>query len=353
MNTKFKYPGITGSIMKFISVDGGATKTISIIYDEDGEILSAGLASSSNFRNVGVKEASSNIMKSMNDAVKRSSTDWSEIAFCTFALAGVKDSDQSTSVINDFISRYSMIQKYELLNDGEAGYRCRFPGKDGIIVAPGTGMISYGRSGSLFDRCSGWGWFIGDEGGAFYLGRRAIQEAAKIADGRSDCDGLLLNSIMDKFNVNEPRKLVNEIYKDKIEIRKIASIAAILSENARRGDSASRSLIEEGAAEAAKCAIALLKKFKRNDIQVSGYGGVFRAGDLYWKPFTAKVLEEFPDTSFKKPLSGYHAVLGSMQIVLERHNLMLNEEDIEEKAIELDKIIEKLPSDELKSDLMM
>ena len=42
---------------------------------------------------------------------------------------------------------------------------------------------------------SGWGWFIGDEGGGFYIGRKALQETAKLEDGRSAYNSDLNNKI--------------------------------------------------------------------------------------------------------------------------------------------------------------
>jgi Predicted N-acetylglucosamine kinase len=221
--------------MVFISVDGGATKTFAVLYDDAGKIESIGVRGSSNYRNVGVEMASNNISEAMDEAIRNSSYSFHDINFFTFALAGVKDSDVSTSIIDGFISKYGIQGKYELLNDGEAGFKCRFPEEDGVIVAPGTGMIAYGKHGKTFERCSGWGWFIGDEGGGFYIGKRAIQESAKMADGRSKfSDHMLLETLMDRFNVKDPRRLVNEIYKERIDIRGIASIATLVWENDKK-----------------------------------------------------------------------------------------------------------------------
>ncbi len=338
--------------MVFLSVDGGATKTIAIIYDIKGKILGTGLSSSSNYRNIGVEHARSSISRALGESLERSGYKIEDIEYSTFALAGVKDSNKSTQIIDEFISSYKLRGKYELLNDGEAGFRCRFPHGDGIIAAPGTGMISYGKKGGTMERCSGWGWFIGDEGGAFYIGRRAIQEAAKTADGRTDNQGLL-KMILDKFNVKEPRMLVNEIYGEKIDVRNIASIASLVSKLANNGDIISKKLLEESSKEAALCVKGLIRKMKFNDVRVSGYGGVFRSGEIYWNTFKNEILQEFPTTKFKNPLLGYHAVLGSMQIVLEKMGVQIGEEEVETLSQELTSLVMKLPKEELKDFLMV
>ncbi|MEM4100772.1 MAG: hypothetical protein QXI08_04885 [Thermoplasmata archaeon] len=40
--------------MHFISVDGGATKTISVLYNDNFEIESIGISGPTNFRTVGI-----------------------------------------------------------------------------------------------------------------------------------------------------------------------------------------------------------------------------------------------------------------------------------------------------------
>lgn len=340
--------------MHFISVDGGATKTIAVLYDDESNIKGVGVKGSSNFRNVGVDTASSNIRSAIESSLSSSGLTWEEIDFFTFALAGVKDSAKSTQTIEQFVSQYDIEGRYELFNDGEAGFKCRFPDENGIIAAPGTGMIAYGKQDDNFDRSSGWGWFIGDEGGAFYIGRRAIQEVAKIADGRLNLPDSLLSKLMDFFSVDSPRKMVNEIYTDKIDIRRIASIATIVSSLAKENDVVSKKILEEAAREAARCVIALQERMApQKSLPVSGYGGVFRSGEMYWKTFRDEILSVRKDVEFRQPLLGYHAVLGSMSIILSRHGRKIDSNGIGKLASKLDDAVMKLPASERSKYLMM
>ena len=302
--------------MVYVSVDGGATKTLAVCYDMDGRILGMGVSGPSNFRNVGIRNTRDNLSVAISRSIDRSGVSGEEVEGVTFALAGVGDSVKSTQTIEDIIGGMKLEEPVTLLNDGEAGYNCRFFGKDGIVVAAGTGMVAYGRIGIRFERISGWGWLIGDEGSAFYIGRRAIQEASRIADNRSCGSKEFLFSIEDFFGVADPREMVNEVYTEPVNIRKIALAARLVSVLADRGDSVAVSLIREAASEAGICVIGMKDRFGGDNLPVSGYGGVFRSGRIFWEKFKDTVNEAYPDTAFLPPLFGYHAVLGSVYLTL-------------------------------------
>ncbi len=337
--------------MAYVSVDGGATKTLAACYDESGKILGVAANGPSNFRNIGTENAASNIRDAVMNSVERAGIAKNEIEKITFALAGVKDSQKSTEIIESFIQKLELKLPYMLLNDGEAGYNCRFFREDGIIAAPGTGMIAYGKSGDRFERTSGWGWLIGDEGGAFYIGKRSLQEAAKIADGRTSGESELLSRLMDFFGVSQPRHLVNEVYTNPVNIRRIASIARIISELSTKGDSKAREILQEAAYEAGQCVISLRRKFSDVSLEVSGYGGVYRAGVIYWNRLKETVKATYPDTKFREPLYGYHAVLGSIYLVLQDSGIGdFNTTKIEE---DFNSKVEMLPAEEKANYLFM
>ncbi|HEB85025.1 MAG TPA: hypothetical protein ENI92_08515, partial [Bacteroidetes bacterium] len=47
-----------------------------------------------------------------------------------------------------------------------------FEGRPGVMVTAGTGSIAYGRNAEGAEaRAGGWGWMLGDEGSAWWIGR--------------------------------------------------------------------------------------------------------------------------------------------------------------------------------------
>ena len=345
---------MTGRMKKYLALDGGATKTFTAIYNDNAEILGLGVAGPSNYRNIGEDQAISNINDSVGKALHSSGTNPSELNSSTFAIAGVKDSNRSTEIIKSIVERTKVSQKFQLFNDGEAGYYSRFLDHDGLIIAPGTGMISYCKYKGKFERASGWGWLIGDEGGAFYIGKSAISAFAKISDHRIAYDELLHNEMMKLYGINQERDIVNKVYQEKIDIRFIASIAATVSKLSDKGSEACREIMVNAAREAAQCAIGLHKHLKVTErMEISGYGGVFRSGAIYWNNLKDAVRQRIDDVRFIDPIYGYHAVAGSILMKLRSEGVDLSRKDIDRIIKNIDSLVNKLDSYDRKTFLFM
>src|SRR5204863_9042571 len=78
-------------------------------------------------------------------------------------------------------------RRVRVLTDGEVALATAFGAGPGILVNAGTGSIAYARdpAGELH-RAGGYGWQLGDEGGGYWLGRRALDVAARSHDGRGE-----------------------------------------------------------------------------------------------------------------------------------------------------------------------
>ena len=338
--------------MIFVSVDGGATKTVAVCYSEDGFIHGMGISGPSNYRTRGIEEAGKNIREAISRAVGRADAVVNNIAKFSIALAGVKDSNLKNELIGRVVD-HEKISMVRVLNDGEAGFDCRFPGKDGIVICPGTGMVSYGRKGTAFRRVSGWGWILGDEGGAFYTARRALQETMKIYDGRSVIRSKIPDSVKEFFHVDDLKEIVNKVYTNPPDIGRIASFTGIVAKLAEKGDKLATELLEESATEAAKCIISLRKTmFGDEEVHFSGYGGLFRASNLYWKKVRSDVLEQYPDMIPSDPLYGYHAVIGSIYLTLKEENREINFDPASEVK-SLEKQISRITEEEREKYLLM
>jgi N-acetylglucosamine kinase-like BadF-type ATPase len=341
--------------MNYLSVDGGATKTIAIVYNEE-RIFSVSVGGPSNFRNIGIYSFKKNIKSVVDEVIYRANN--INIDKATFALAGIKDSKISTELIIKNINEVVNIKKMEFYNDGEAAFFCRFPEGEGIIIAPGTGMVSYGIWKGIKERSSGWGWFLGDEGGAFFIGKRAIQESIKVLDMRSNISNSYNSDlplrIKEFYGIKEDREIINKVYKKKIDIREIASIAPIVSYLASEGDNLASVIMQEAANESILTLYSTYTKLRRpKGIGISGYGGVFRSGEWYRKMIFDGVAKLIDNPIVKEPFYGYEAVIGSVVMNLKNKGYEVDENLIRDFRKQLDNKIEALDPENKKKYLFI
>src|SRR5881628_2177520 len=80
-----------------------------------------------------------------------------------------------------------LARRVRVLADAEVALSAAFGRGPGVLVNAGTGSIAYARDphGGLH-RAGGYGWQLGDEGGGYWLGRRALEAAAWAQDGRGE-----------------------------------------------------------------------------------------------------------------------------------------------------------------------
>jgi glucosamine kinase len=63
-------------------------------------------------------------------------------------------------------------------------------GADGSLASLGTGSFFIAKSGGVIRHHGGWGFHLGDEGGAAWAGRMALSLALRVSDGRLPDDPL-------------------------------------------------------------------------------------------------------------------------------------------------------------------
>jgi N-acetylglucosamine kinase-like BadF-type ATPase len=75
----------------------------------------------------------------------------------------------------------------EVVGDMEIALEAAFGSEPGVIVIAGTGSIAYGRDrqGKTL-RAGGWGFAIGDEGSAHWIGRAAVAAVLRASDRKED-----------------------------------------------------------------------------------------------------------------------------------------------------------------------
>jgi glucosamine kinase len=238
----------------FLGVDGGASKTLAVIVDRQGREVGRGAAGSGNMAAVGLERAVESIRGAVAEAARLTGSD-GQIRAAWIGLAGVdrpNDRDRLLPHLN------GLAGSIRLTNDAELALTA-LGGAAGVAVIAGTGSIAVGRDAKgTMARSGGWGHILGDEGSGYEIGRRALQAAARAADGRGP-QTALLPAIMKEWDLPRADGMIGRVYPDG-DKGLIARLSALVFVAAREGDAVARRIVREAATELALAALATGEK---------------------------------------------------------------------------------------------
>lgn len=313
-----------------LAVDGGTTKTICAICDEKGKVLGVGRAGSSSYYAVSVREAHENIYFAIKEALRSADLREKEGLFSVgcFGLTSL-DRRVDYQLSSEFISSLRIISKPVIVSDAVIALYAVTLGKPGIVVIAGTGSVAFGiNEKGETAQAGGKEWLISDEGSAYYIAREGLRYALRDYDGRGERT-LLKEMFMEYFGVTKFEDVIEEIYKDTSKVR-ISSLAPIVTEAAKRGDSLAIKILEEAGKELGEAAVAVYRKLNiKEKVIVGCVGGVFSAGTLILKPFEETVRREIPKVIIKAPVNPIRGaiVLAMKEAGLKINNLILDRID--------------------------
>src|SRR5258708_8889094 len=129
----------------------------------------------------------------------------------------------------------------------------------GILVSAGTGSIAYARgpAGQLH-RAGGYGWQLGDEGGGYWLGRRALDVAARALDGRGE-GSTLLPRLLAALGLQQFDDLVR--WTAMATPAQVAALAPHVFNAAREGEAVAQRAVQEAADELVELVVTLARHF--------------------------------------------------------------------------------------------
>lgn len=82
------------------------------------------------------------------------------------------------------------VERVLLAHDSVTSYLGAIGFRRGVVVASGTGVVTFGVGADRVARVDGWGNLIGDAGSGYWLGRAALDAVMRAYDGRGPETGL-------------------------------------------------------------------------------------------------------------------------------------------------------------------
>ena len=164
----------------YLGIDGGGTKTTCAVGDESSLLVTA-TAGASNIVRVGEAQTRESLHKSVMQACAAAGIAPAQIARTCVGGSGAAHPELAAAV-RAFLAEM-LPTPIDVVGDMEIALEAAFDRGPGVIVIAGTGSIAYGRDaqGNTL-RAGGWGFSIGDEGSAHWIGRSAISAVLRASD---------------------------------------------------------------------------------------------------------------------------------------------------------------------------
>jgi N-acetylglucosamine kinase-like BadF-type ATPase len=302
-----------------IGIDGGGTKTHSILTDENGEIKFECFGGPSNFLMLGTEVVSETIHSLIAQSIKENNLQQTDIVQVLLGTTGAGRRSDAERLENDFkvYLEKNHLPQYNLVveSDARIALEGAFSGKPGSILIAGTGSIMFGKdSNEVVYRVGGFGRFIGDEGSGYSIGKKGLVAVAKCFDGRGR-QTLLKELLLERCNIESPELLITEIYKNNFDL---ASFAPIVLEAASKGDPVAVSIVEQESDELIFHIKAMRNKISEKPLYVSLIGGILSNENILSQKFIEKTIIEFDDVVIKE--KDFSPAYGAVIMALKKLN---------------------------------
>jgi len=260
--------------MHVLGIDAGGTKTVCLLADERGTILSEARGPGANLHAAGELAVEKVLHEVMEEAIGDRAV--VPAAIC-LGIAGV-DREDEEQVVRAMMRRIGYKSRILVVNDALIALVAGARDDPAIVLIAGTGSIAYGRNGSgEAARAGGWGHMIGDEGSGYWIGREALAAVMRAADGRGP-ETALSGDILAYFNVKDVSRLPRIVYDREQPRMSVAALGPIVQSVAEQGDAVATRILERAADELVLGARSVATRLEMRGDPFSFFlaGGVFR-----------------------------------------------------------------------------
>jgi len=282
-------PTVRPSIL--VGVDAGGSHTAVAIADGNLNIFARAEGPGAAMRPEGGSRSAAVIAELVREAAGRGGITLPADRLVVGAAGAGRDPERQQLVAA--LQACGLAAAVHALGDVEAALTAAFDDGPGILVSAGTGSIAYARDaqGQVF-RSGGYGWQMSDEGGGYWLGRRALEAAGRGLDAREE-GSTLLTRLLAALGLQDFDGLVR--WAATATPAQVAAVAPHVLNAAREGEAVAKRAVDAAARELVALARSLERRFPgREPVSVALSGGLFHAGSPLLTAFQRLLSADIP-----------------------------------------------------------
>lgn len=291
--------------MYYLGVDGGGTKTAFEVIDGTGKILSLVKTETCNYIQIGKERFGEVIARGAAAACAQAGVRPEDLAHACVGIPSFGEISRDTPELEHIVRGFFPAGRVECVNDVVVAWAGSLGCRPGINLLAGTGSMGYGRSAAGREaRAGGWGYFCGDEGSAYWLGKKFVEYFGKEADGRLP-KGAIYSIARESFEFDADFDFIQIVYENLgLRRNEIAKLQLLLCRAAEQGDPCAVESYRQAAEELGLILGTLIGELRfepGETILVSYSGGVFKAGELIMRPLREWMQSRGKKISFAAP----------------------------------------------------
>ena len=247
----------------FAGYDGGGSKTVCALTDNQGTLLGIGQGGPSNYLFCGEEIARASMREATRNAFLNANIEEQPLDTVYIGSAAIKMQCGEAHI--PFFRTCCNAKNILCDSDIRPIWYGAVRDAPAIILIAGTGAIAYMcKKGSLL-RVGGWGPQFGDEGSGYDVGRRAVQEALRMMDGRVPMEPTFANGVLAFFNAGDEYELLHGLRRAEDNRSRCASAAREVVRLWEQGSSAAQRILRAAAEELALAVNAVLDRMNPCD----------------------------------------------------------------------------------------
>lgn len=256
-----------------IAIDGGGTKTESVLFTDDGQVVRRDITQGVNALDIGIELAQQRVL----GALTRLYASIPGGALPCSVYGGLAACvDYFPGVMYDFIRERLDVPVLRLEGDGGSLIAAMQGHSDGASLIAGTGSSLYIRSDGVLQRYGGWGPTIDTEGSGYKLGLHAFYAAFRSFDGRGP--KTVLYDLIARQMGARPEERLTDIYAKGRPY--ISTFAGCVFDARKMGDAVAEQIFRHGVRCLAEL-VELADRVFQRDFNVYIGGGLFTSYPEY------------------------------------------------------------------------
>lgn len=327
-----------------VAVDGGGSKTLSVLVDETGRVLKKLIAGCTNHQICGIEKASATLCGAVDELLRDAGAQNGDVAHLCIGLSGM-DFDRDIALMERHLSGKAKELDHVILNDiwiaMSAGGFADYSAVSVCGTGHNTGVVA--KDGSRYG-ISALRYTLGNFGGGMMLANEALHNAFRSFEKTGEYTALEahLPALCEAADMQD---LLYKIYESDYTYHLPYAVPLLVDTLARDGDSVCRGILEHFGQVQGEMTGRLIRCAGLEEERVP----VVLAGSLYVKRLTdymtdafGRSLREYCREPVLQPLSR-PPVLGAAMLAMRRLHRDMGLSAAEKLLTTMDETIDKVP----------